>query len=138
MWEQWDTIVYPKEVATLHGTKVATEGYIDYFTQKWREYKSEDTQTSKPITDDPENQELVDERCLLTYLQSHQDRLLLCDVSSSAGVSQIVHTIQKIFHQLQFKKLGFLFHSLSAGDRTYFTKKECNSSQKISMVLKTL
>lgn len=135
MWERWDSIVYPKEVATLHGTKVAPEGYMDLFAQKWRSYKSEDSKMSELITDDPENQELADERCLLTYLQSHQDRLVLCDVSSDAGVPQVVHAIQKIFDQLQTKNVGFL--SYSAFNRSYFTKKEHNSSQKISAVIMT-
>ena len=132
-WERWDTIVYPKEVATLHGTKVAPEGYMGYFAQKWRSYKLEDSKMSELITDDPENQELADERCLLTYLQSHHDRLVLCDVSSGAGISQIVHTIQKIFDQLQTKHVGFL--TLSLTSRFYFVRKEHNSSQKIAVVI---
>ena len=133
MWEQWDTIVYPKEVATFYGTKVASESFIDLIAQTFWEFSSVVEMSKLIADDDPENQKLADERCLLTYLQSHQDRLLLCDVSSSAGVSQIVHTIQRIFEQLQFRKVGIL-----SGDRSYFTKKKINSSQTISVVIKIL
>lgn len=93
---------------------------------------------SELITDDPDNQELADELCLLAYLQHHQDRLLLCDASLSAGVSQIVHTIERMFDQLKTKNVGFLSRAIF-GDRIYFTKKECNTSYyKICKVIKTL
>ena len=133
VWEQWDTIVYPREAETPHGIKVAPEGLLDFLAQKVAQnFSADDDTLSQQITDDPENQELADERCLFIYLQSHQKRLVHCELSSSAGISKIVDTVQKIFDQLQTRKHGLLSTS---GDQYYFTKNKCNSSQRLTVVI---
>ena len=135
VWEQWDTIVYPREVETPTGVKVVPEGLLDFLAQKVVQNLSTDDDTSRQqITDDPKDQELADERCLYIYLQAHQKRLVHCaDLPSSAGISEIVYTTQKIWDQLQTKKFGLLCH----GDRIYFTRTKWNSSQRLAVVMET-
>ena len=138
VWEQWDTIVYPREAETPNGVKVAPEGLLDFLAQKVvQNLSSDDDTTRQQITDDPEDQELADERCLYIYLQAHQKRLVHCaDLSSSAGISEIVDTIQKIWDQLQTRKFGLLSPS-GHGDRSYFTRAKWNSSQRLAVVMET-
>ena len=128
VWEQWDTIVYPKEAKTPHGVKIAPEGYLEIIAQRVRSLGGEGT-ISRQITDDPENQDQADERCLLIYLSSHRDRVLQCDVSSHAGVSQMVSTVHKIFEQLHDRQVAILSTSI-------YTRKVWNS-QRLSMVMAT-
>ena len=134
VWEQWDTIVYPREAETPTGVKVAPEGLLDFLAQN---LGAGDDTTRQQITDDPEDQELADERCLYFYLQAHQKRLVHCaDLSSSAGISEIVDTIQKIWDQLQTRKFGLLSPS-DHGDQSYFTRAKWNSSQRLAEVMAT-
>ena len=136
VWEQWDTIVYPKEAETPHGVKVAPEGLLEFLAQKVVQNISaaaDDDTSRQQIPDDPENQELADERCLYIYLQAHQKRLLDCDLSSSAGISEMVDTVQKILDQIQNRKYGLLSTSGPA-DRSFFTRHKWNSSQRLTVV----
>ena len=135
VWEQWDTIVYPKEAVTPHGVKVAPEGYLEIIVQKVQQNLGSDEDTiSQQITDDPENQDLADERCLLIYLLSHRDKLVQYDFSSSAGVSQMVSTVHQIFEQLHNRQVGLLS---APADRIVCTRKVWNS-QRLPMVMVTV
>ena len=134
VWEQWDTIVYPKEAETPHGVKVAPEGYLGIVARKFLSFGGEDT-ISRQITDDPENQDLSDEQCLLIYLSSHHDRLVQCNVSSHAGISQMVSTVHKIFEQLHNRQVALLSTSTNQTTCTY-TRKVWNS-QRLPMVMAT-
>ena len=128
VWEQWDTIVYPKEAETPHGVKVAPEGYLEIIARKVRSLGVEGT-ISQQITDDPENQDQADERCLLIYLLSHRDRVLQCDVPTHVGVSQMVSTVHKIFKQLHDRQVAIISASI-------YTRKVWNS-QRLPMVMAT-
>ena len=124
IWKRWDTIVYWKEAE--HGLKVAPKGFLEFVTQKL----GMESSTAKRITDDPENQDLADERCLLLYLERHKDKLINCNVSSSSGISQTVSTVENIYGQLQRRYFGFETN----GERKYFTRKEYNSP-KLPLVM---
>ena len=127
--------MYPKEVETPHGVKVAPEGYFEIFVQKVQQnLGAEEDTVSQLITDNPENQDQADERCLLIYLSSHHDRLVQSDISSRSGVSQMVSTVHKIFEQLHNRQVALL--STSA-DRIVCTRKVCNS-QRLPMVMVTV
>ena len=113
------------KVAEL-GLKVAPKGFLEFVTQKL----GMESSTAKRITDDPENQDLADERCLLLYLESHKHKLVNCNVSSSYGISQIVSTVENIYWQLQRRH----FALETNGERKYFTRNNCNSPKLPSVM----
>lgn len=108
------------------GLKVAPKGFLDFITQKL----GMESSTAQKITDDPENQDLADERCLLLYLKSLKHKLINCNVSSSSGISQTVSTIKNIYEQLQRRDIGLEVN----GEKRYFTPKEYNSP-KLPLVM---
>lgn len=123
--------MYQKEAEASHSVKVASEEFVEYLKQKLSHSGTgNDTISQKQMTDNPENQDLADERCLRIYLQSHQNRLIDCDISSSSGVSQTVQTVQEIYKQLQTRKIGIV-----SGDRNCYVRKDWNSSQKFPLVI---
>ena len=109
-----------------HGLKVAPRRFLEFVTQKL----GMESSTAQKITDDPENQDLADERCLLLYLQSHKHKLINCNVSSTSGISQTVSTVENIYGQLQRRDIGLETN----GERRYFIRKECNSP-KLPLVM---
>ena len=109
------------------GSKVAPRSFLEFVTQKL----GMESSTAQKITDDPENQDLADERCLLLYLQSHQHKLINCNVSSTSGISQTVSTVENIYGQLHQRDNGL---EINGRERRYFTRKECNS-QKLPLVM---
>ena len=124
--------MYPKEAVTPYGVKVAPEGYFERIAQKVQQnFGGEEDTINQQITDDPENQDQADERCLHIYLLSHRDRLVQHDFSSRADVSQMVSTVHQIFEQLHNRKVGFPSPS---GDRNCYFRKVFNS-QRLTMVI---
>ena len=112
VWEQWDTIVFPKE--SEHGVSEGLEN------------------TNRQITNiDLENQEIVAARCLGVYLNSYQIKLQTCDIiSASFGISQMVYNVVLIFNQLKKRLIGY---ESRTGDRMYYSHKDW-SSQKLNSV----
>ena len=105
VWEQWDTIVYPKEVRTDQGVKSVSDGFWDYISKKIQ--ITDDSERGK-IGDDPEDTEKDDERCLCAYLKSYQRALLNQGISSSSGISKITNAVIEIFEQLLRRKFIIL------------------------------
>ena len=104
VWEQWDTIVFPKESKFSDGSE-------------------------SKISIDPENQELVVARCLIVYLLSYQMKLQ-SNVTASAifSISQMVFTVEQIFIQLKNRLIGHL-----SSNRTCFTNYKL-TSQRLNSV----
>ena len=109
MWEQWDTVVFPKDVCW--------SGIVSQF---------------QTAADDSEiNQELVVARCLGVYLHSYQIKLQSCDiVSASFGISQMVDNVEQVFNQLKYRLIGY---ESRTNDRICYTSKDW-SSQKLNSV----
>ena len=108
------------------GLKVAPKGFLEFVSQKL----GRESTTAQRITDDPENQELADERCLLLYLESHRHKLIKCKVTSSYGISQTVSTVEKIYGQLQQRHVGIETNS----EKLFFVPKECVSPKLPSVM----
>ena len=135
LWEQWDTIVYPKGIPTEHGVKIAQDesgpGMAEYvLSQLYLSYDDPEN-TNPQITDNPEDQERVVERCLIIYLRSYKSKLQSCDVfSTTFAISQMVNDVRKIFDQLQNRLIG---HISESGNRIYYSKKNWSSKRLFSV-----
>ena len=121
MWEQWDTIFFPKEDwVVVYSSLTGSEGLED---------------TDRPIAIDPENQELelelVVASCLGVYLHSYQIKLQSCDiVYATFGISQMVDNVELIFNQLKYRLIS---QESTTGDGIPYTRRNW-SSQKLNSV----
>ena len=119
MWEQWDTIVFPKGVGF--------SGIVSQFQTA----ADGSENTSQQMTNDPDNQELVVARCLDVYLHSYQIKLQSCDiVSATFGISQMVYNVELIFNQLKYRLIS---QESKTVYRIYYSHKDW-SSQRLNSV----
>ena len=123
MWEQWDTVVFPKEFR--HGVRDVQSGYE--IVSLFQAVSEGSENTDRQI----ENRELVVARCLGVYLHSYQIKLQTCDiVSASFGISQMLCNVEQVFNQLKYRLIG---HESRTGDRIFYAYKNW-SSQKLNSV----
>ena len=123
VWEQWDTIAFPKEIK--RGVRDAQDASI---VSQFQTFSEGSENTCQQITINPENQELVVARCLGVYLNGYQTKLQSFDAVSV--ISRMVYNVEQVFNQLKYRLIG---HESRTGDNPYYASKDW-SSQKLNSV----